>query len=218
MVTFMAGASAIVLSLNSPDGLRAAASVGGLVASLAPVVLGLVVWARRPPHVALATSTTEQMDAAQRQLASQVLTQWRDEIGVRQLDDPGPLAVRWRFTELPVADHAAHIAGKSPLRVRFGHGRRRSFTGRVDRIADIAEEFRGLARRRMVILGEPGMGKTTLALLLLRELLEHAEPGDPAPVLVSMSDWDPHADTLHEWLTRRLADDYPMLRATMFGP
>ncbi|MEU4765083.1 hypothetical protein AB0H12_17670 [Actinosynnema sp. NPDC023794] len=210
----MAVVTVLVRALGSPNGLQSAASVGSLVAALTPLVLGLVLWARRPPLVTLTTSTVEQTDAAQRQLAGQVLGQWRDEVDVRQLDDPGPLAVRWRFTELDVADH---VARESRLRVLLGRGRHR-FTGRTDRIGDIAARFRGLERRRLVILGEPGTGKTTLALLLLRELLDHAEPGEPVPVLVPLSEWDPGAETLHEWLTRRLAEDYPALRATAFGP
>lgn len=207
----VAGAVAIVLALRSPEGLRSAASAGGLVAALTPLVLGLLVWARRPP-VALATSTVEQTDAAQRQLASQVLSQWRDEISVRQLDDPGPLAVRWRLTELDIVDRADHVTRGGRLR---GHPR---FTGRTDRIGEMAREFRELKRRRLVILGDPGMGKTTLALLLLRELLERAEPDDPVPVLLSMSDWDPGDEALSVWLARRLGEEYPALRATVFGP
>jgi hypothetical protein len=165
LVALVAGGIVIVLALRSPDGLRSASAVGGLVAALAPLVLGLVVWARRPPPVTLTTSTVEQTDAAHQLLASQVLSQWREEIGVRQLDDPGPLAVRWRFTELAVADRAEHLVEASWLRVLLGRGRCR-FTGRTDRISEIAEEFHRLKRRRLVILGEPGMGKTTLALLL----------------------------------------------------
>ncbi|MFI7121303.1 NACHT domain-containing protein [Amycolatopsis sp. NPDC049868] len=214
VVALAAGTTVIALALRSPDGLRSATSIGGLIAALTPLVLGLAVWARRSPPVALTTSTPEQTDAAQRQLASQVLGQWRDEINVRQLDDPGPLAVRWRSTGLDVVDRVEHSTRGALPR---GRGRR-GFAGRTDRIGEVAAGFRKLDRRRLVILGAPGMGKTTLALLLLRELLEHAEPGDPVPVLLSMSGWDPGAESLSEWLIRRLAEDYPALRATVFGP
>jgi hypothetical protein len=80
--------------------------------------------------------------------------------------------VRWRFTELDIADRAGHITHADTLRSLIGRGRPR-FSGRTDRIADMAKEFRKLTRQRLVILGDPGMGKTTLAVLLLRELLEY---------------------------------------------
>jgi NACHT domain-containing protein len=211
-----AGWTVIVFALRSPSGLASAGTIGALIAGLTPLVVGLIVWARRPPSVAATTSTPEQVDAAQRQLAGLISSQWQTEIIVRQLDDPGPLAVRWRFTDLDVADRAEHIARTSPLRSLLRRGRPR-FTGRTDRIGDMATEFRRLTRRRLVIVGEPGMGKTTLAVLLIRELLDHAEPHDPVPVLLSMSSWRPDAESVHEWLARRLAEDYPALRATAFG-
>lgn len=214
LATLVAGMTAMVVAIFAPGGLQSVAVVGGLVAAMAPLVVGLVVWARRPAPVALATSTVEQTDAAQRQLASHVLGQWRDEINVRQLDDPGPLTVWWRFTELEVVDRAEHITRDSRSHSR---GRPR-FTGRTDRISELTAAFRTLKRRRLVILGEAGMGKTTLAVLMLRELLERAEPGDPVPVLLSLPGWDPRAESLSEWLVRRLAEDYPALRAAAFGP
>lgn len=212
-----AGCAVLVFALRSSNGLASAATIGALIAGLTPLVVGLIMWARRPPSVAATTSTPEQVDAARRQLAGLVSSQWQTEIIVRQLDDPGPLAVRWHFTELDVADRAEHIVRTNPLRSLFRRGGPR-LTGRTDRIGDMATEFRRLTRRRLVIAGEPGMGKTTLAVLLVRELLDHPEPHDPVPVLLSMSGWNPDAESLHEWMSRRLAEDYPALRATAFGP
>ena len=215
LVIVVAGIVTIVLALHSPEGLQSAASIGGLVAALTLSCLG---WSVGAPITACATHNLHSRadDAAARQLASQVLSQWRDEVSVRQLDDPGPLAVRWRFTELDVVDRAENIRHDSP-RSRLSHGWY-PFTGRTDRVDDMVGKFRNLKRRRLVILGEPGMGKTTLALLLLRQLLEHVAPDDPVPVLLSMSSWDPSTESLSEWLTRRLSEDYPALRAAVFGP
>lgn len=217
LITLAAGATTIIVALRSPGGLESATKVGALIVGLVPLTVGLVVWARRRPPTVAATSTVEQVDAAQRELAEQVLSQWRNEIAVRQLDDPGPLAVRWRFTELDVVDRTEHGTHQNPLRSLISRGRHR-FTGRTDRIDEFAKEYRKLTQRRLVILGDPGMGKTTLALLLVRELLAHADPCDPVPVLFSMSDWNPVTESLDAWLTRRLAADYPVLRAAVFGP
>jgi hypothetical protein len=213
-----AGVAAIVLALGSSKGLDSAAKVGALIAGLTPLIVGLISWARRssprPPMV----STPDEVSAARRQLADLVLAQWRTEIVVRQLDDPAPLAVRWRLTELDTTGHAEkNISRPRLLRYLIGHGIPR-FDGRTDRISQMAEEFRRLPSRRLVILGDPGMGKTTLAVLLLRELLMHPEGEEPVPVLVSMSGWDPGAESLHTWVARRLTEGYPALRAAGFGP
>jgi hypothetical protein len=137
----------------------------------ASAVAAGIAWARRrdgEPGVC----TPHQVEAARRTLAALVLSQWRGEAETRQLDDPVPLAVRWRLTELNVLDHAVHIAGRDSLVPSSRSGRLR-FDGCADRIGAVADQFRMLARRRLVIAGEAGMGKTTLAVLLLRELLDH---------------------------------------------
>jgi len=155
-------------------------------------------------------------ESCQQALAALVLAQWRQEILIRDLDDPAPLAVHWRFTELNVVDHTEHILSAGVRSFRLGL-ERPQFSSSTDRMADMARQFRRLVRRRLVILGEPGMGKTTLAVLLLRELLEHPQAGDPVPVMVSISGWDPSRETLRRWLARRISEDYPSLRAADFG-
>lgn len=195
------------------------AQLGSLVLAVALVPAGTLIvdWRRRADPSAVSSPTADQVDHAHRTLAGLVLAQWREEILARRLDAPTPLAVRWRLTELPVMDLREHVLRPNPLRTLLVRGRRR-FTGRTDRIDEMAEEFRELPRRRLVILGAPGMGKTTLAVLLLRELLRRYEPDQPVPVLLSISDWRPADEPLRDWLARRLTQTYPALRAAEFGP
>jgi predicted NACHT family NTPase len=68
--------------------------------------------------------------------------------------------------------------------------------------------FGGLPHRRLVVLGEPGAGKSVLALALTLQLLEGRGPDDPVPVLLVLSPWDARED-LESWLARRLAEEYP---------
>jgi hypothetical protein len=61
------------------------------------------------------------------------------------------------------------------------------------------------------------MGKTTLAVLLLRELLEHPQAGDPVPVMITLGTFSPTRETFQEWLIQQLASEYPALRSTEYG-
>ncbi|MCC2277741.1 NACHT domain-containing protein [Streptomyces sp. ET3-23] len=71
--------------------------------------------------------------------------------------------------------------------------------------------FRSLARRRLVVLGPGGSGKTTFALLLILALLRTRAAEDPVPVLFSLSSFDPARECARSWLRRRLAADYPAI-------
>ena len=71
--------------------------------------------------------------------------------------------------------------------------------------------------RRLVVLGQPGAGKTMLLIQLLQGLLDRRRPGDAVPVLVSLASWRPAVEDLHTWLDRRLVIDYPILRARVPG-
>jgi hypothetical protein len=75
----------------------------------------------------------------------------------------------------------------------------------------------GLPRTRLAMLGEGGSGKTSLAMLLIRQLAGQHTVGDRVPVLVPLAGWDPDDESLHAWLTGRLVKDYPALRAAEFG-
>jgi len=62
--------------------------------------------------------------------------------------------------------------------------------------------------RRLVVLGEPGSGKTVLALRLLLDLLEHRkkDQDQPVPVRLNAASWNVKT-TFTSWLTTSLARD-----------
>ncbi|MGH3772156.1 MAG: NACHT domain-containing protein, partial [Pseudonocardiaceae bacterium] len=176
----------------------------GIVFAVTTLAVSLVVWWRR--GMVTTAPTASQLDEARETLAGVVAEQWRQEALARSLGDPEPMPVCWGLTGPALMDH--------PQLIAVGEF---SFTGRSDQISPLAVEFRRLRRRRLVILGGPGSGKTTLAVQLLRELLATRQPGEPIPVLVSLAGWNPiEQPRLHTWLAARLAEDYPSLSA--FGP
>ncbi|MFD0689719.1 NACHT domain-containing protein [Actinomadura fibrosa] len=182
------------------------------VLAVPPLIVTLLGWWER--SAAAAGTSADRADRAARTLAELVEAQWDAEVRTRRLDDPAPLAMAWRLTDRPVMDHLELVDPGRRLARRFT-GRTRVF-GRSDRLAELADRFRGLPRRRLVILGGPGMGKSTLAILLLLELLRSRVPADPVPVMFTVSGWDPARRPLTDWLTDQLAA-YPALDAPEFG-
>ncbi|MEU0119938.1 NACHT domain-containing protein [Streptomyces bobili] len=74
-------------------------------------------------------------------------------------------------------------------------------------------QFASSTRRRLVLLGEPGSGKSTAARQLTVAMLSRREPNGPVATVVNMSAWDPHSTHLDVWLADRIgAAYYPALR------
>lgn len=91
----------------------------------------------------------------------------------------------------------------------------------------VLDYYQSISSRRLVILGEPGSGKTVLAVELLVQLLE-SQGKKPAavaadlvglvPVRFSLSTWPTDSQSLEEWLARQLAIRYqlrPVLAASL---
>ena len=70
---------------------------------------------------------------------------------------------------------------------------------------------------RLVVLGEPGSGKTMLMVRLVLDLLAGRSPGGPVPFLVSLASWNPEQQDLREWLAGQLAVGRPALSGPACG-
>jgi predicted NACHT family NTPase len=67
---------------------------------------------------------------------------------------------------------------------------------------------------KLLILGEPGSGKTTTLLELARDLLARAgaDEAHPIPVIFNLSSWSENHKPLGDWLVDELSSKYQVPR------
>ncbi|MEU8250333.1 NACHT domain-containing protein [Nonomuraea sp. NPDC048916] len=144
----------------------------------------------------LATAPTPTLSEAKARLAVLVAHQWAEEAAARRQGD-ALIPVSWSVTHRP-------RPGRQP--------RRADPSLRSDEVAGLAAFFRGLPRRRLVITGGPGTGKTTLAIELLLHLIETRTADEPVPVLLPIAEWNVKTHPrFHDWVAARVRADYAAL-------
>jgi hypothetical protein len=153
-------------------------------------------------------------------LARRLRSQWASEAKARRLNDPYPLPVTWMAAEASMAGDldvlkklATTGAGWSgSTREDWARGPEDLLGGGDKRLADV---LAAVPTGRLVILGEPGSGKSMLMVGLVLDLLARRRDGGPVPVLASLASWDPASQDLHGWLGDTLSIDYPDLAAAL---
>ena len=72
------------------------------------------------------------------------------------------------------------------------------------------------ADRALLILGEPGAGKTMTLIMLARELIAQAEndPSQPIPVILNLASWPEQQLMLSRWVVEELMAKYQIPRKT----
>ncbi|WP_229074915.1 WD40 repeat domain-containing protein [Actinoplanes sp. DH11] len=187
------------------DSAAAVATVMGLLVAVAALAVAIV----QAFPVEARTADTAKFA---RRLARDVRAQWIGEAEARwlrnELEKTPVLPLSWAITGRDVGDREGQR-----LTAPF-----RRLEGRFDEVAaSLAEVYRGVDSRRLILLGEPGSGKTVVAMLLTAGLLPEERmhdgapaptPDDPVPVLLPASSWDPISQTLDDWIIQSLKQSY----------
>ncbi|MGW2331117.1 NACHT domain-containing protein [Streptomyces sp. NPDC001700] len=171
--------AAVAWKATQGSDLTTVANLVTVVGSFVSAFIAIAGW-HRPQSV-----DVDALETARRNLARTLLGVYRDERKNLLGNDFKAIDVGFRYT---------------PERGRNAENARP--TGSFDHIADY---YRQLHPRRMVITGAPGSGKTLLVIELAIQLLEDREADDPVPFKVSLATWDtavPFADWIVEELSR----------------
>ncbi|MEU2745495.1 NACHT domain-containing protein [Streptomyces collinus] len=127
------------------------------------------------------------------ELRQTIKAQLLDEVAVQELWDP-PLRVTWNRYQGSVFSlpEAPAIPGR----------------GKLD---DLAALFSDLPRKRLIILGPAGAGKTTSATLLMLKIVQDSLPETQVPVIFPLSSWDLDRKSLRDWISETLCDLYAVI-------
>lgn len=160
--------------------------------------------------------------AAADELAKAVRDQWFEEAAAHNLDNPGlpvrlvpaapPLAEEWAA----LTDLATSGAGWPPPQDTTWAPDNEVLACDGSAVACLLAQ---IPTRRLVVLGEPGAGKTMLLIRLVLDLLAsrklarpaQGERADPVPMLISLAGWNPAEDGLREWIAAQMILDHPAL-------
>lgn len=191
----------------------------GSVAILVSIAVGLPVlwltWALYRDSRRFGSAVPDLEGVADR-LAVAVREQWAAEAEIRGINDPFPLPVSWVPADAALADPwdslvelASYGAGWSKPPAADAWARDPSALSGTGN--DLAEVLAMVPTGRLVVLGEPGSGKTMLMVRLVLDLLARREPGAAVPVLFSAASWNPQEEGLYSWLCAQLLIDHPAL-------
>jgi len=147
------------------------------------------------------------------QLQIAMRRQWEDEAALRRLNEPYPLPVSWEPADPELVDNwetIVRLATTGAGRPVPGHWAAdpAELVGGGRELVDVLDR---VPTGRLVVLGEPGSGKTMLAVRLVLDLLVARSAGGPLPMLVPLASWDPNKQDLDRWLESHLVRNYPAL-------
>ena len=222
LVSLPAAAGMLVLSQTQPNQADNFFNIASLLIAVFGVLVAVLgVWVAMMTYRVTVrqrdTSHDLALTAIADQLAVAVDSLWNKEAELRRLNDPHPLPVSWEAADSDLVEDWSLLAktarnwpGKLPLDPSDWATQPSGLCGSNGELGDILS--RRVPTGRLVVLGEPGAGKSILLVRLVLDLLARRDKGGPVPVLVPLASWNPDEQDLHTWLESKLITDHPGLR------
>jgi Zn-dependent protease with chaperone function len=190
----------------------------GLAISVAGIAATWIAWVwRHQSSQGGEAASGPELDRLTDLLAGAVDEEWTRAAGERGLLEPEPIPVRWRRPAASLTGPVeAAVASKrfAPLYGLAAAGESRLQAGDIN---ELHELYGGLGSGRLVIVGGPGSGKSSAAVLLIRAALSYrhsvpdkVRPRVPVPVMFTLQGWNPAAQRVQDWLAERLWQTYPL--------
>jgi hypothetical protein len=163
-----------------------------------------------PPLPArVAAAATGDLDGKQRpRLLSKLSSIYEDVLRQALHDD--------QVVEMPLQLRERPEKVRRLTDILLPHGRSTDrLVGEGATLLDVLDEHGGMDGDGLLILGEPGAGKSTALVALAAELLVRAQrdPHHPVPVYLPLKHWGMRRLPLSTWLVQELVDLYEMPRA-----
>ena len=189
---------------------------GGFAIAVIVPVASLVVYLTKVRQAG-ETGRVRPLDELAESLAGAVTEQWTRAALERRLVQPEPIPVRWGRSSRPLAGPVSAAVESRQFPPLPGLPAAVPEQLRGGRVQDLHAIYGGLGSGRLVIIGDPGAGKSGAAVLLVLAALGHRQqvPSQdrqlvPVPVLFTVQGWDPSTQRAGDWLAARLQETYPL--------
>ena len=199
------GVAAVVLWKSGTDALQQWLAVTGVsVAALVSwAAKGVIDWRRGDD-----TAARSRLEQGAASLATAVRRTWSREAANRGLTLPLPIDVKMKSADARIAAHPAQWSAGTGMEPAAAIPAMAAdeLTGTAARIADL---YARVATRRLVIVGEPGAGKSGAAVLLMLALFDAPQAiTGRIPVLFRLASWNPADRSAEQWMADQLTATY----------
>jgi hypothetical protein len=213
IVVVIAAAGALLWAVYRSHQRSDLSTFGAFAVAVIVAVASLVVYLSKLRRPGVTRPLSELADS----LAVAVGEQWTHAALERRLLEPEPIPVQWKRSSRPLAGPVAAAVESRQFPPLPGLSRTVPRQLRSGQLQDLHAVYGGLGSGRLVIVGEPGSGKTGAAVLLILAALEYRQqvPSQdrqlvPVPVMFTLHGWDPNTKRVTDWLAARLQETYPL--------